>query len=212
LIKILFIFILFLISLDARENPFFPTKGQSDVPYTSNEDRSKQALSRATLDIPSQARLIKKVTVEFQNLDGSYETKSINLDNAIDWHLPIFISQSYSKTQVLQNTQNNIIKKDNFKKLSAIKFASFYSDKKTLKIQTDDKVIRNFLLTNPHRIVVDFKKDANLKYMSKSNKNNIFTKIRVGNHKGYYRVVIDLDGYYRYKMKTVSDGYVFNLK
>ena len=42
--------------------------------------------------------------------------------------------------------------------------------------------------------------------------NNVFKKIKVGNHKGYYRVVLELDGFYRYKMQKIKDGYLFKLK
>ena len=211
MIRVFYILFLVFISLDARDNPFFPVTGEEQIPFTSNEDRTKQALSRATIEIPSQARLIKKVTVEFQNLDGSLESKSIELDNSVDWHLPLFISQSYTQTQQAEQAIRKVEKKE-FKKLSSIKFASFYSLDKTLKIVTDDKLIRNFLLVSPHRIVVDFEKDAKLKWMSKVNENNVFSKIRVGNHDGYYRVVIELDGFYTYKMQKISGGYLFKLR
>ena len=211
MIKTLCIVFLLFISLEARENPFFPSLGEQEIPFTSNEDRTKKPLKRATIDIPSQARIIKKVIVEFKNLDGSLESQSIELDNSVDWHLPIFISQSYTQDnkEILKTKE---VQKIKFKKLSSIEFASFYSFEKTLKILTDDKLIRSFLLVNPHRIVADFEKDAMLKYMSKYNENNVFTKIRVGNHKGYYRVVVELDGYYRYKMQKTSEGYLFKLR
>ena len=209
MIRVLLISLFLIISLNARENPFFPSLGEQEIPFTSNEDRTKLPLKRATIDIPSQARLIKRVTIEFKNLDGSMESKSIELDNSIDWHLPIFISQSYTDPKKHEPVE---IKEPDFKKLSEIKFASFYSFEKTLKIVTTDKMIRNFLLVNPHRIVVDFEKDAKLKWMSKINKNNVFSKIRVGNHKGYYRVVVELDGYYRYKMQKIDNGYLFKLR
>jgi len=209
LIKVFFLLFFLFISLSARENPFFPSPGEQELPYTSNEDRTKMPLKRATIAIPSQARIIKRVTVEFKNLDGSMQSKSIELDNSVDWHLPIFISQSYSQNQ--KKIENVNTQKVNFKKLASTKVASFYSFGKTLKIMTDDKLIRNFILVSPHRIVADFEKDTNLKYMSKVNKHNAFSKIRVGNHKGYYRVVIELDGFYKYKMQKVSEGYLFTL-
>jgi hypothetical protein len=65
---------------------------------------TKEPLKRATIAISSQARVIKKVTVEFKNLDGSIESKSIDLDNAIDWHLPLFISQKYTQSRFLNST------------------------------------------------------------------------------------------------------------
>ena len=43
-------------------------------------------------------------------------------------------------------------------------------------------------------------------------KNSVFTKIRVGNHDGYYRVVVELDGYYRYKLAKQADGCLVTLE
>ncbi|WP_294960544.1 AMIN domain-containing protein [Sulfurimonas sp.] len=215
MIRVLFISLFLLITLEARENPFFPAKGEKDIPYTSNNVKSLEALKRSSITLPSSARIIKKVTIEYANLDASIETKSIILDNSIDWHLPIFISQSYAqtenKTKQIQATSKKI-KSIKYKQIASVKYAKFLSSNKTLKVLSKDKIIRNFLLVNPHRIVLDFKRDASLKSYIKENKKGIFTKVRVGNHSGYYRAVIELDGQYRYKMQKISNGYLFKLR
>ncbi len=207
MIKVLLVTLFFLLTLEARENPFFPAKGEKDIPYTNNESQNTQPLKRATIALPPQARVLKKVTIEYKNLDGSIESKSIELDNSVDWHLPIFISQSYTeqKTKVVPK------KKQSFKKVASIKFATFLTSGKTIKVVTDDKMLRNFLLVQPHRIVIDFQRDASFKSYVKDLPKNIFTQIRVGNHSNYYRVVIELDGYYKYSMKKIKDGYIFEL-
>ena len=209
MIKVLLVALLTFMSLESRENPFFPSDGEKDIPYTSNQSTALLPLKRAAISLPTYARVIQSVTINYKNLDGSQESRSIDLDNSVDWHLPIFISQNYSES-------NNDVKapKENkkYKKLTSIKYAGFYSSGKKLKITTKDKIIRNFLLVKPHRIVIDFKKDVHLKSHIKEFKNNIFSKIRIGNHSGYYRAVIELDGLYRYKMKKVSDGYTFELQ
>ena len=206
LIKILLVTLFLLLSLEARENPFLPSVGEKDLFQSSNQDTIKEPLKRATITLPPYSRILQKVTIEFKNLDGSIETRSIELDHKIDWHLPVFISQNYNTKKATQH------KKKHFKKIASVKYATFYSSKHTLKILTKDKIIRNFLLVEPHRIVLDLQRDAKLKSYIKSNKNNIFTKIRVGNHDKFYRVVIELDGYYRYKMTKVSGGYIIKLR
>jgi len=211
LIRILLIMLFLLITLNARENPFFPTEGEVDIPLTSTKDMSSPALKRATITLPSQARILQKVTIEFKNLDGSIESKTIKLNNSIDWHLPIFISQSYS---VINESVAPNIKEipTSFEKIASVKYATFLSSEKILKIVTKDKIIRNFLLVNPHRIVIDFQRDTSLKSYTKKVDKNIFSLIRVGNHSGYYRAVVELDGLYRYTMQKVSDGYIFTLR
>jgi len=195
---ILLSFLLFI--LDARENPFFPSEGENDITYSSNIPSSTEPLKRASISLPPKARSIESVTIHYKNFDGSLDSKSIELHNTVDWHQPIYIFQKDRETA------------KKFQKIASIKYATFLSLDKSLKIITKDKLIRNFLLVKPHRIVLDFKRDTYLKAYLKINPNNIFKKIKIGNHQGYYRVVLELDGYYKYSYKKNSDGYIFNLK
>jgi len=68
----------------------------------------------------------------------------------------------------------------------------------------------------PHRIVLDFKTDKEIEIKNsvkeKNDECNIFKEIRMGNHDGYYRVVIELDGHYRYNLKKIAEGYLIDLK
>lgn len=217
MIKTIFIAFVLLTSLNARENPFFPSTGEKDIPITSNINTELTPLKRATLTLPSTARVIEGVSIKYKSLDGSRHTQSIELENAVDWHLPIFVSQSYGsdekKVDKVKKSKKVKTKKSTYKKIASIKLISFYTEDKKLKVITKDKVIRDFLLVKPHRIVCDFKRDTNIKSFVKDiSKDSLFTKIRIGNHDGYYRVVIELDGYYRYKMKEISDGYIIELR
>jgi len=215
LIKIILLSLFIIAISEARENPFFPSIGEDEMMYSSNKDTTISPLKRATISLPTTARVLESVKVTYKNLDGSVEEKTISLENSIDWHLPIFISQSYSQNNDSQKSLSvvkSINKKENFKKIASIKHAEFYTLDKSLKIKTKDKLIRDFLLVKPHRIVLDFQRDTNLKSYIKSNSGEYFKKIRVGNHNGYYRVVIELDGYYRYELNKTDNGYKFNLQ
>lgn len=218
MIRVLFISALLLLTLNARENPFFPSSGEKDIPISSNENRSKEPLKRAAIALPAQARILQKVTLEYKNLDGTVENKSIELDNSVDWHLPVFVSQSYSEisktTQSEDKHDKNEVKQkeSTHKTIASIENLSLLSSGKSLKIVTTDVIIRNFLLVHPHRIVIDFKKDEDVKSYVKKDSQNIFKEVRIGNHDGYYRVVVELDGYYRYDLKKISDGYQIELK
>lgn len=221
MVKVLLAVSVLIITLQARENPFFPSEGEKDIPYTSNKDQTLPKLKRATIELPSHARVIKKVTVEYENLDASVENKTIELNNYVDWHLPLFISQSYSveddnaqksADETSIKLENSKEKKPSFKKIAKNEFAEFHALGKKLKIITKDKLLRNFLLVQPHRIVMDFERDSSMEAYIKNIKDSVFTKIRIGNHSGYYRVVIELDGYYRYSLKNLSDGCLVNLR
>lgn len=240
MVRILLVALLFFSISYARENPFFPSDGEKDIPYTSNEDTTIPPLKKASIALPQQARVLQSVTVQYKNLDGSQETKNIQLENAIDWHQPIFISQNNASDETQkENKKNESLKEDtlkndvkkmetakrevveekidikdkdkNYKKIASIEYASFYTSNKYLKIVTNDKAIRNFLLVQPHRIVIDFEKNSSLDTQEQNITENIVTKIRVGNHDGYYRVVIELDGSYKYTMKNTENGYILQL-
>lgn len=222
MIRTLFISILLLSSLHARENPFFPSVGEKDIPVTTNEESPQIPLKRAAIVLPTQARVLQKVTIEFKNLDGSVEYKSIELDNSVDWHLPIFISQSYAEAangvkQEAASAAPAIQKKSppkdaQYENIFSIPFLKMSSSSKNLKLTTGDEAVRNFMLVNPHRIVIDFKKETDIKSYIKKVEGNIFKEVRIGNHDGYYRVVVELDGHYRYDFKKVADGYLVELK
>ena len=212
MIKVLLLICFFFLALQARENPFFPINSAQDIPVTSNQIKTLPKLKRATVTLPSTARTIESVTVEYKNIDGSIAHKKVVIQNAIDWHLPIFISQNYNESNKQITAEKNHYKKIQYKKIASLKFISFYAAKNRLKIITKDKMLRNFLLVKPHRIVCDFKRDTDIgSYIKTAYKNSLFTKIRVGTHKGYYRVVIELDGYYTYKLNQIQNGYLITL-
>jgi hypothetical protein len=172
-------------------------------------------LKRATLTLPSTARTIQSVTVAYKNLDGSIVQKKVMIKNRVDWHLPIFISQNYNIANVGMNSdaqKSKTRRKIGYKKIASLDFITFFGDKKRVKILTKDKLLRNFLLVKPQRIVCDFKRDTDIgSFIKKAYKGSLFTKIKVGTHKGYYRVVIELDGYYAYKLSHIPGGYMITL-
>jgi len=217
--KSIILLISLIISLNARENPFFPSKDSQNLSISTNKLQKYEPLKRATLTLPSSARVLREVSVEYVNLDGSIEKKSISLDNSIDWHLPLFISQSYTnddgseKAPMLQKEEvskkEKISKKEQrFKKVADYGFISFFLNAKALKIVTKDRMIRHFMLVSPYRIVIDFRRDDDFRSYQKDLKNSIYKSIRIGNHKGYYRVVIELDGQYEIDFKKDTGNYL----
>lgn len=213
MIRVLLFICLYSLVIQARENPFFPVENAQDIPLTSNQVKTLPMLKRATLFLPSTARTVQSVTVVYKNLDGSIAHKKVLLQNSIDWHLPIFISQNYNESNNNISVQRlKQVKKAKYKKIAALQFIAFYVEKNRLKIVTKDKLLRNFLLAKPQRIVCDFKRNTDIGGFIKSlYKKPFFTKIRVGTHKGYYRVVIELDGYYSYHLAHVPGGYMIKL-
>jgi hypothetical protein len=192
-----------LIALYARENPFFPDESIESMPITSNQIQKYPLLNRAAISLPDQARVLEEITISYKNLDGSIEKKSIQVNRSVDWHIPLFISQSYatSDEKVMIHSNPKTEQRVDFD------FINFQVSEKTIQIKTDDKLRQNFLLVNPHRIVLDFEREANFLSYKKTLKTVPFTQLRLGNHDGYYRVVITLDGRYRYELESTHSGY-----
>ena len=80
LMKLLLLLSLFVFSLNARENPFFSLNGVT-IPVTSNIENKLPALQRASITLPSTARVIEGFTINYKSLDGSKHSKSIVLEN-----------------------------------------------------------------------------------------------------------------------------------
>jgi len=202
----LFISILLLsLTLEARENPFFPLAGEVDIDITTNQLQKIPPLKQTSITLPSTARTVESIIIRYKNLDGSIVEKTEKLGNSIDWHLPLFISQNYGGTST-----KTLHAKKAYREILKLEFLSVYEEKNELKIITKDKMIRNFLLTKPHRIVCDFSAELKIRGLEKEiAKESIIERIRVGNHKDYYRVVLELDGYYNYSTSKLKEGYFF---
>ena len=198
--------LLFSLTLFARENPFFPINSTLDIPISSERVEKPPILKRVTLTLPSSAREIESVIVKYKNMDGSIAQKSITLNNSVDWHLPIFISQNYNLNRTAQKEMKYI-------KFATLPFISFYTKGKEMQIDTKDKLLSSFMLVKPHRIVCDFKRNINIRtFIKKAKYANVFKQINIGTHSGYYRAVIELDGFYRYSIKKTNKGYLISLR
>lgn len=84
--------------LGAREDPFTPVVVPKDSirPYYGETS----VFDMAQIEFPSSARLIKKIEVTFQNIDGSIQTRSVAARGRIDWRMPLLISQVLNKNQI----------------------------------------------------------------------------------------------------------------
>jgi len=200
-----FCMLLFSVTLFARENPFFPVDSALDIPLTTTQVKKAPMLQQSAFTLPSSAREIESVIVQYKNMDGSIAEKNVTLQKSIDWHHPIFLTQNSKATLPVQ-------KKLKYKKFASLPFISFYIKGKKMQIVTKDRLLRSFLLVKPHRIVCDFKRDVNLKsFVKKAKYADGFQEIKIGTHSGYYRVVIVLDGFYKYTMKKRDKGYFISL-
>ena len=180
--------------LFGRENPFDPIVEPKDSirPYYGETS----VFDKAQITLPSSARLIKNIEITYQNIDGSIEKKNIDVSGRIDWRMPLTISQ------ILQENTDKITKTQDIT-----------IENNQLSLKYEGKLLRDFIMKEPDRIVLDF--DKNLKHY-KTNKiilnKPYFKAIKYGLHDHFLRIVVELDGSYIYHIKQMQDGIILNVQ
>lgn len=183
--------------LFSRENPFFSTTESQTHTITSQKDTNKPPLTTMSYNFPNHSRVLKEVTFTFQNLDGSIETRKLEIDQSIDWRAPLILSQG-GKTQ-----SKRTISEASSHELGFIQFSA---SKSHLSIATKDPMIRNFSLSDPSSIIVDFKHNEPFKSYQKELFSTPFTHIKVTNHGKFARATITLDGQHTCKVSKTAQG------
>ncbi len=208
------IFILLVTSLIARENPFKVVNTSNTTGKATYKEDTRKNFSSAKIKLPSSARILKSVEFHFQNLDGSLESKKIEVDNKIDWQDELIVKKTddvMSPSTTLITLPIKTVKKRT-KELNFKNIIFFSIDGKSIHVKTKDKKVRDFLVTSPYKIVVDFKREISFYTKVYNLKTRYFKSITLGKHRGYYRVVIELDGKYLYGKQKVKDEYIFKLR
>ncbi|WP_024955487.1 AMIN domain-containing protein [Sulfurospirillum arcachonense] len=215
---VLMMLIVFTISLFGRENPFKSVETSATTGKAIYKKDTRKIFSDAKIKLPSSARILKSVELHFQNLDGSMGHTNVRIDKKIDWHDELILKkvkdvnqsivmQTQEKTKIEPKKIEKQKTKINFKNI-----VSFLIVGKELHIKTKDKKIRDFLVTKPYKIVIDFKRELSFYTKVYNLKINNFKSITIGKHSGYYRIVVALDGKYLYDLQKEKDGYKFTLK
>jgi len=196
---------------NARENPFLPSKINKETKKPTNKENLHHPFLSQTINLPSSARVLKEITIKYQNLDGSVSAKTVTVEKGIDWHKPLIIKQKREELSSLSTAKQ----KKNVTKSKTIKINRFLTvilKNRKIFLKTKDRKIRHFMMTKPNKIIIDFKNPSDIVSKSVNTKVPFIKNITVGNHKGYYRVVFLLDGYYKYKLHKTSNGYGIILK
>jgi len=220
----------------ARENPFSISLDPTHTGRTTHVKDQRVDFNGTQFTFPSSARILKSVSIVFQNLDGSISEEILAVDQKIDWHYPLFIyTQKPEAVKQSETLPESLAKEPEVKKSETIPTIKMPEVKaqaeekveskmlgegvgvevvnKSIMIYTKDVKVRDFLITKPFKVVVDFQSSKE----AFSTKSVDFTKppflsATLGNHEGFYRVAIVLDGHYRYDIARVDGGYSITLK
>ncbi len=202
--KIILLSIFLVAILFARDNPFKPVVSSKTLGKATNISSGLKYLKIKKIKLPSSVRVIKSVTFKVLNVDGSIKDLTYKVNEKVDWHNDIILSNSKIKIE-------DKPKKIEPKVIKVFKFLSVMIDKNRLLIKNKDKMIREMFFSKPYKIVIDFKRDVAFYTKTFDVKDSPFKRIVLGNHGSFYRVVLTLDGDYRYKIKKNSNGYLVEL-
>ncbi|MCW1360483.1 AMIN domain-containing protein [Campylobacter sp. US33a] len=220
--KLVFLLSICFIVLQARDNPFMLEDNNTSMV-------SLPSFQKEDVKFNSDARILKNITITYIALDGTEEKISLDINKSIDWHN----TYTFTKTKTLTPTpvldvsvtipeQSKV--KANLEKNSSVNievpsdtkeiydFIAFSSYKNKIKFNTKDDMITHFSIGNPSKIVLDFKRD-NILLPTKTfklNNTSFIHKITFGSHKDYYRIVLYLDGKYKYEIQKDAIGYTLN--
>ncbi|TLD84614.1 AMIN domain-containing protein [Helicobacter sp. MIT 11-5569] len=172
-------------------DPFTPIITPKDSGQITNTPQL-DLFTKTELILPSTARKIKKITLEYQNLNGSITTLEKELEGDIDWHFPLILSQEVQpKTPSIPNNES----------FSLEEYFNFDITKNSITLKTHLALIRDFTLASPTRLILDFKA-PNKKPLKASFAPKIPTipQVSLDTHLDFYRITLDLDGQYKYNL------------
>ena len=90
--RVVFLFACMIVTLFARENPFVPGKGTPMQSYIAQEIPTERMRSEL-LRLPIDAIRVKRVTIEYQRVDGSVEKRTFEIEKPIAQDVPLLIRQ-----------------------------------------------------------------------------------------------------------------------
>ncbi|MBZ7964580.1 AMIN domain-containing protein [Campylobacter sp. 2457A] len=214
--RILTIFLIFISFLNADENPFKVEKKEKMIVPQEFQER--------TFKFNSDARILKSITFHYVKADGSEDKLNVDINKSVNWHDSYVLTHSKTpepskildvSVTIPQNTSqetNKTTEVDIPLQIAKIyDFISYTVYKNKIKLNTQDDLISDFSVGNPSKIIIDFKSTSIYPTKNIRLKNSIFKRIDFGSHKGYYRLVIYLDGVYNYEIQKDSTGYMVHL-
>lgn len=181
---------------NGTRNPFTPLITPKESGLISNQPELS-LFTKTQIQLPSTARKITKITLTYQNLDGSISNIEQELSGDIDWHFPLILSQELQPKIQMPPKVDFELGKDFL----------VHINKNTLKIKTKHKLLRDFTLASPMRLILDFENKKGVPQKSKfTTKLPIVTEGTLQNHLDFYRVSLVLDGQYNYTLKNTQEG------
>ncbi len=184
-------------STKRSRDPFTPIITPKESGQITNAPQL-DLFTKTELILPSTARKIKKIILEYQNLNGSITSLEQNLEGDIDWHFPLILSQE------VQPKAPNVLDKQNFVLGNLF---DFEISKQKIQLKAPLRLLRDFTLASPTRLILDFK------VPNKTPLQEIFDtqiptipKVSLSTHLNFYRITFTIDGQNKYTITQKTTG------
>ncbi len=207
--KIFFLILFSLSVLIARDNPFAPVKKEQiellhkPIPIC-DFNKTKPTKIKKT-NIQPDIKIAKTIPIEtlqpkeikiIEQKPKPIVAKTIKIT-------PKKIKHRKYKKPIHKARYRQIYKNENLK----IALANNH-----IKIITNDKLLKNWILKNPKRLVLDFGDDFIIYPSYQKTISSRFIKVlKIGTHDCFYRVTLELKNRNRYTIKNTSYGYFITL-
>ncbi len=191
--KIVFLLLIFIFSLSARENPFSPQK---------TVEEPKLTLPKLIIQKPVKVEVTKKV--EVKKLPMKIPEIKIEKTTPIMVKKPIIKPKKEKKKKVRKSVSKS-------KLIYNGKFIKIKLYKNSIKIMTKDEKLKDLKLTDPNRLVLDFERFDVVRPFSKKVYSAYIKNLKVGHHDYFYRTTFKLGKNYRYKITKKPYGYLIKL-
>lgn len=194
------IFFVLVVLVFARQNPFADPSNNNQI--SNNNPQNFDKFKETKITLPNSARLIKEITIKYQNIDGSISQTSQKQDRLIDWHNPIVISHKFNATEQKGDYTSISLKTKNVQ----LSYLGRY-----LRIATKLEIKNSFFLSDPYRVVIDFVGNIDKTENQKIN-NDFYKNVSLSNHDGLFRITLELDTFYSYIIEKTTNGYILGLR
>ncbi|WP_104639659.1 AMIN domain-containing protein [Helicobacter bizzozeronii] len=184
--------------LGARDNPFVPSKKAQRMDTKFPKDEVFDYFKSIKVSLPTTARVLSKITIFYQDLDGTTHTQEVDINQHIDWHYPLKLTQEGAFLQPEKSTYS-------------IGGYEFWIRENKLYLRTADTLQRSFVLIDPYRLVIDIDRKAKDLRQELSINHKYVRNIAINTHDNFYRFIITLDGQYQYKIDQKDNYLVVNL-
>lgn len=169
----------------ARENPFVPYNKEAALPAISQKGAQEAPFRSVSIAPKKEARILKEVVLTFQNVDGSMDSRTVEIDKMINWREPLILSQVATVQKQTANLPKKVASKSSF--------VHFRVAGNTLSVLTKGKILRHFPLGVSGGIAVDINHSGVFESYEEELNTAPYGKVKVVDHGAFARVTVILD-------------------